>query len=442
MAVVTKIMNNHLNRREVLKALSASGALTSTALSNLSFGAQDTDLGCLVVVFLRGGADSLQMAAPVDNPDYIAARTANLRILESGETPGLLLPKAFSPKEDCRLHASAAPLFDLFQSGHADLLHACGLSFATRSHFESQDLLDSAINAPMSALSGNTVFANAAAASSPVQPASSSAKVLSDTPGWLTPFVKQIKASAREITTLNTTSTLSRSLKGLSSTLGVSGDIRGSLNLPGDSLGRQVLEALYPLGSGVENAKTDPTLLMGRATLNQFASLESRMPKVDGRFPSYSPPKDVKYNFENHEWIQATQAVAQLIRLDIGLRVATVDLGGWDTHEYQGGRINNLIRQWSTNLRALFDDLQAANKNITFLVVSEFGRRVRANNSNGTDHGHAGIVWCLDSRKRKLLPQTIWPGLAIEQLDQGLDLASTVDVKLVLNSVAQQTLSS
>jgi uncharacterized protein (DUF1501 family) len=87
----------------------------------------------------------------------------------------------------------------------------------------------------------------------------------------------------------------------------------------------------------------------------------------------------------------------------------------------------------------LFDDLKAADKDATIVVLSEFGRRIRANNSNGTDHGHAGIVWCLDTRKRKLLPDTIWPGMAIEQMDQGLDLASTNDVKKVLNHIALQT---
>ncbi len=435
---------NNLNRRESLKALVASGALSATCLSNLSFGAQNSSAGsavgsslgsnvgsnmgsgALIVVFLRGGADSLHMAAPVDNQHYLSARPPDLRILDNGQTPGIRLPNSFSPKEDCRLHPSAAPLLDLLQSGHAGLLHACGLSYATRSHFEAQELLDAAVNAHLETQNGATAVNGSS---------QSSTKILSSTPGWLTPYAQKIKPNTHEITTLSTTPTLSRSLQGLPSSLVLGGDLRGSLNLPGDAVGRQVLEAMY----GMDNNTNDPAVLMGKNTLTQFALLESKAPKADGRIAPYAPLKDVKYNTENYEWSQATQTVAQLVRMDVGLRVACLDFGGWDTHEYQGGRINNLIRQWSGNIRALFDDLKAADKDATIVVLSEFGRRIRANNSNGTDHGHAGIVWCLDTRKRKLLPDTIWPGMAIEQMDQGLDLASTTDVKKVLNHIALQT---
>ena len=93
------MMMNTFNRREALKALVASGALSATCLSNLSFGAQNSAAGsavgssmgsgALIVVFLRGGADSLHMAAPVDNQHYLSARPPDLRILDNGQTPGI-----------------------------------------------------------------------------------------------------------------------------------------------------------------------------------------------------------------------------------------------------------------------------------------------------------------------------------------------------------------
>jgi uncharacterized protein (DUF1501 family) len=120
----------------------------------------------------------------------------------------------------------------------------------------------------------------------------------------------------------------------------------------------------------------------------------------------------------------------------LGLQIACLDFGGWDTHEYQGGRINNLIRQCFMNLRALFDDVSASGKHATFVVMSEFGRRLKANASQGTDHGHGGALWVLDTRARQLLPTTRWPGLSIPELDQGLDLKSTADIKAVLSALA------
>jgi uncharacterized protein (DUF1501 family) len=89
----------------------------------------------------------------------------------------------------------------------------------------------------------------------------------------------------------------------------------------------------------------------------------------------------------------------------------------------------------------LFDDVQAAGKPTTIVVVSEFGRRLRANASGGTDHGHAGIVWALDTQARGLLPPTLWPGLATDQLDQGMDLQHTRDIKQVLADLAKRVLT-
>jgi uncharacterized protein (DUF1501 family) len=217
--------------------------------------------------------------------------------------------------------------------------------------------------------------------------------------------------------------------------LSLTGELRWGINLTGEAQAKSVLESLYAGPS-----TSDPLMQCAQDTLRQLALIESKVPKTGNAIAAYTPGKDVKYNTENYEWQHAMQTVAQLIRMDIGLQVACVDFGGWDTHEYQPGRINNLVRQWASNVRALFDDIQAAGKDVTIVVMSEFGRRLRSNASNGTDHGHAGALWTIDSRKRKLLPETQWPGLKNEQLDQGLDLQSTVDIKQVLDTVAKQTL--
>ncbi|WP_298232143.1 hypothetical protein [uncultured Azohydromonas sp.] len=58
--------------------------------------------------------------------------------------------------------------------------------------------------------------------------------------------------------------------------------------------------------------------------------------------------------------------------------------------------------------------------------------------NGGTDHGHGGVLWALDTRGRALLPPTDWPGLAIEQLDRGLCLKAT---RAVLRDVGQVVLA-
>ena len=397
-----------MQRRELLKTFAVGSLAGAANLHSLSFAAQPTTP--LVVVFLRGGADSLHIAAPVEDRDYIAARPPELRILSSGATPGIRLPKGFATELDCRIHPAAAPLLDLFQSGHAQLLHACGLKHATRSHFVAQEILEA-----------NTTSANE--------------RILSSTPGWLTPYIKANTEKPQTLPFVATSAGQMRSLQGLRSGLSLTGELRWGINLTGEAQAKSVLESLYG-----GTSTSDPLMQCAQDTLRQLSLIDSKATKTGNAIAAYTPFKDIKYNTENYEWQHAMQTVAQLIRMDIGLQVACVDFGGWDTHEYQTGRINNLVRQWASNVRALFDDLQAAGKEVTIVVMSEFGRRLRSNSSNGTDHGHAGALWTLDSRRRKLLPDTQWPGLKNEQLDQGLDLQSTADVKQVLDSIARQTL--
>lgn len=404
-----------MNRRDILKALACSGAATATSLRQLSFAASpNQSQSTLVVVFLRGGADSLHMAAPVDDPHYIGARPAELRVLDGGNTPGLRLPTPFAANRDCRIHHAAAPLTDLFASGHAQLLHACGLASATRSHFEAQEILESSV----SSASGLTPSAQ----------------------GWLAPLLRTSGANhvAPTIQHMGNTPGQIRSLQGLHWGLGVTGELRNSLNLPGDAMGRAVLQALYSADAKGSDAAT----LMGQQTLSQIALIEAKAPRTDGRVAPYTPPKGVQYNTENYEWQHATQTVAQLIRMKVGLQVACLDFGGWDTHEYQAGKLNNLVRQWSGNLRAIFDDVSAAGQHMSLVVISEFGRRLKANASGGTDHGHGGAMWLLDTQARQLLPRTVWPGLESRQLDQGLDLQQTNNIKQVLNALGQQVLAT
>jgi len=394
-----------IQRRELLKAIGYTAAGASS-ISGLSFAAQVSHP--LVVVFLRGGADSLQMAAPVDDPNYVTSRPAELRIQANGPNPGIGLSRPFVSDRDCRVHSECAPLNHLLQSGHAQILHACGLENATRSHFEAQDLIEAHTT-------GNKT------------------RTTNSTPGWLTPHLKPIN-SPDTIQTLGTAAGQISSLQGLRSSLSLSGELRNGIAIPYDAMGRSAIEAMY------DSLSDDAVTQMGRETLSQLSVIDKKALRVDNKITPYVPAPGITYNSENAEWSNATQTVAQLIKMDVGLQAACIDFGGWDTHEYQSKRINNLIRQWSSNIRALFDDLQASNKHVTILVLSEFGRRLRSNGSAGTDHGHAGALWLFDTQNRGLLPATQWPGLGSDNLDQGLDLQSTTDIKKTVSTIARHTL--
>jgi len=81
--------------------------------------------------------------------------------------------------------------------------------------------------------------------------------------------------------------------------------------------------------------------------------------------------------------------------MDVDLHIATADLGGWDTHEHQPWVFNNLVKTLSESVMAFYNDLNAYHDKLTILVMSEFGRRVKGNRSNGTDHGYGGVMFAL-----------------------------------------------
>ena len=91
---------------------------------------------------------------------------------------------------------------------------------------------------------------------------------------------------------------------------------------------------------------------------------------------------------------------------DLGLRVATVDLGGWDTHENQGDGsggylANNQLAPLGQGLSAFYTDLsnvscgQDYTRKLTLVVMSEFGRRLKENANHGTDHGHGNAMFVM-----------------------------------------------
>jgi uncharacterized protein (DUF1501 family) len=134
--------------------------------------------------------------------------------------------------------------------------------------------------------------------------------------------------------------------------------------------------------------------------------------------------------------------------MPLGLRVASVDMGGWDTHKYQGngadGYFANQLGQLSGALSAFWSDLRGAGsrdditRRMTVVVMSEFGRRVKENANHGTDHGHGNLMLTLGGGINGGALYGRWPGLKTDQLYQRADLAATTDFRQVLCEVLER----
>jgi uncharacterized protein (DUF1501 family) len=130
--------------------------------------------------------------------------------------------------------------------------------------------------------------------------------------------------------------------------------------------------------------------------------------------------------------------------MQLGLRVATIDLGGWDTHESQGdgsgGYFSGKLDELGRGIEAFLLDLNNDNgvdhtSRITVVVMSEFGRSFQENASRGTDHGHGNVLLVAGGAVKGGQVYGEWPGLATDQLYDRRDLAITTDYRRVLSEI-------
>jgi uncharacterized protein (DUF1501 family) len=96
----------------------------------------------------------------------------------------------------------------------------------------------------------------------------------------------------------------------------------------------------------------------------------------------------------------------------------------------------------SKALGAFYNDLGNYQSKVTIMVMSEFGRRLKSNKSNGTDHGHGNVMFVLGGNVHGGKMYGAWPGLENEQLDNHVDLAVTSDYRAVLGEILMKRMGS
>ena len=374
-----------LTRRSLLRAAAASfAAPASLCLA----GAAGDAAPRLALVILRGGMDGLAAVPVPGDPAFAAARGA----LAEFNEPALALDGPFA------LHPALSRLHALYQSKHAAIVHATGLPYKERSHFEAQQLLESG---------GERPYALAT--------------------GWLGRALAGSQA------------------KGLALQAAVPLILRGSAEVdswapsalpePSPDL-LQRLERLYERDPALAQAlrrarglRTDDAGAMAMAT----ASAPGMAP-VGGL--AVATPLAV----------QLARRAAEFLALPAGPQAAVLDMGGWDTHANQAaprGALAANLRRLDESLGALCQGLQSTPglwKRSVVLVMTEFGREVAINGTQGTDHGSGGAAFVLGGRVRGGRVLADWPGLAPSQRFEGRDLRITTDLRSVWKTVLAQHL--
>jgi len=130
------------------------------------------------------------------------------------------------------------------------------------------------------------------------------------------------------------------------------------------------------------------------------------------------------------------EAAGGLLAAKDGPRVAVMDIGGWDTHVGQGtvkGRLGNNLAGFAAGLAQLRTSLGDAWKKTVIVCVTEFGRTVAPNGTNGTDHGTASVTLIMGGAVHGGRIAGDWPGL--EMLLENRDLRPATDQRAVLKGV-------
>lgn len=377
----------------------AMAAMAGARLSYVAFGSpeQEPNQDVLLVVFLRGGMDGINVVPIIDGPDreYYENNRQNIAIPTSGDNAALRLDARFG------LHSGAAPLHELYQAGKLAIVHAAGLTSDTRSHFDAMEYME--LGTP---------------------------DVKSSTTGWLTRHINSAGVIPREVImpAMAVGNLSPTSLAGSREAIGMTEP--QNFNLNGDwryrSAQRQSLRAMYAGSSWLHEA--------GIQTLDAIDVVEFGNPG------SYEPANGAAY--PNDGFGRNLRSVAQIIKMQLGLRIATIDLGGWDTHDGQGDRgagyFRDHVGRLSQGLHAFYTDLNGnpnEARRVTVVVMSEFGRSLKENGSRGTDHGHGNIMFVLGDQVNGGKVHGQWPGLHMDQLYDNRDLDITTDYRRVLSEI-------
>ena len=167
--------------------------------------------------------------------------------------------------------------------------------------------------------------------------------------------------------------------------------------------------------------------LIRRGTLNALAGSDE-LQKVAA---AYQTP--VKYP-ANNGLANQLKMVGQIIAGNLGTRLFSVAMGGFDTHANQKDTQARLLTQLDDAVDAFMQDLGNMKKqdDVVIMTFSEFGRRAKQNGSAGTDHGTAEPMFIIGNKVKGGLYGT-YPSLS--NLDNNGDLKFTADFRSVYAGV-------
>lgn len=382
-----------ISRRKFIQGTGAMFTVAGTGLSigfsPRSFAASGSD-NALVMLFFRGGMDGLNFLLPLNgvNRTEYESKRPNIQIPTNR---ALSLNGAFGLPESC------GHLHSLYHAGDMAMIHAVGMpeGLSSRSHFESMAMFEQGTP-------GDTTGSS----------------------GWLARhLLSGGDTNGNAVIPTMTPGNPPESLNGNYDVMSMDSEDASSFHPNSGRYQEEHLAALENMYAG-----TSPLDNAMQGTINNINILTSLNLTIPDSYPDESLALDLGL-------------IAQIIKADLGLQVATVDFGGWDTHENSGnqgtGYYVDRLGSVSAAIGAFFSDLASAGKKdrVILATQTDFGRRVRENGNRGTDHGTAQAMLVAGGNINGGKVYGNFPGISNDDLYLNADLAVTTDFRRPLSDI-------
>ncbi|MGY6629885.1 MAG: DUF1501 domain-containing protein [Wenzhouxiangella sp.] len=424
-----------MKRRSFIKGCclaAAAGALPAAAWFNPMAAGRGTGHDVLIYLYLRGGIDGLHLVVPYSGPERVAydASRGNMRISQDRLRPisaeWALHPRAGGGPGD-PVDSQPRWLQRLWLQNRLAIVHGAGMpTHLSRSHFDAQAWMD--LGTP-----GNKNTAT----------------------GWLTRYLQQATGLPTPLLShaFGFASTQPMALIGANQAFSVAN--AQEFRVDGfhwawngsnpDIGGHQGAHLSIPGLWAGGNAELEQS---GRLTAEALAEMRN----MD--FAGYDPEGGAVY--PNSSLGIQLRNLAQLIKADTGVVAATLDYGGWDTHQGQGmpapGNASHYdyfgirLQGLAEAVDAFYTDLASSSQGnlmnrVNVVMLSEFGRNVTGNQSSGTDHGYGNSMMVLGGRVNGGQFFGQFPGLDKASLFENQDLDTTTDFRYVLAEALERRMN-
>lgn len=347
----------------------------------------------LVVLQLTGGNDFINTIVPYSNPHYYDARK-KIVVPEDQVLP---------IDDNIGFQQNMAPIKELYDQGSVAIIQGIGYPNSSRSHFRALDIWHTC--------EPETV----------------------GTEGWLGKAITALDPNQENVLTgVNFGRGLPRAL----SSPGVPVTSVGDLDNYGLMTPIKNKDERY---EALKIFKSMYAPAIGNGPVMDYLSQTGQNLLIGADMLKVAPinyTSEIEYG--NNQIAKGLRNVARVHLANLGTQIFFVSQGGYDTHSTQTPVQPVLIEDLSKAINDFFQDLRNhnASKNVTMLVYTEFGRRMRDNGS-GTDHGSGGGAFIIgDSIQGGLYSE--YPRLEPENWENGEDLEHTIDFRGVYGTLLEQ----